>query len=109
MSIHVYQATFCHIPETLKVIITGVMISNLKYKILIFKPEEKGPLINYRCRWDFSIKWMLQNGLLACSLVCQFMADPVITAVITLGSTKIMAYSPIKQIVMSAFAEDSAQ
>ena len=39
----------------------------------------------------------------------QFMADPVITAVITLGSTKIMAYSLIKQVVMSAFAEDSAQ
>lgn len=39
----------------------------------------------------------------------QFMADPVFTAVVTLGSTKIMAYSPVEQIVTSAFAEDSAQ
>lgn len=39
----------------------------------------------------------------------QFMADPVITTVITFGSTKIMAYNPIKQTVMSAFAEDIAQ
>ena len=84
------------------------MISDLKSKILIFKPEGKGPLINYRCRWEFNIKWKLQNRLLECSLVCQFMADPVITAVITLGSTKIVAYSPIKQTVMSAFAEYSA-
>ena len=38
-----------------------------------------------------------------------FMADPMITVVITFGSTKIMAYSPIMQTVMSAFAEDSAQ
>jgi hypothetical protein len=39
----------------------------------------------------------------------QFMADRVITAVVTLGSKKIKAYSPIEQIVTSAFAEDTTQ